>query len=143
MVFESCKRICQPAQTTLESFIPGIPKDAVWGGAQNSVYSFTVSVILTKGNYIAGAKSALLAVIATVIYALIVAFFAQFPDSSGKKSDPTIPLELFFITSGATYLISEMAGPKIEVMISIFAAGIPNAIKYPVGQTPFFGTIVT
>jgi hypothetical protein len=147
MVVQYCKKMCQPVQTVLGTAIPGIPEDTVWGCVQNAIYSFTVSIILTNRNYIAGTKSALLAAVATIVYAFITALFAQFLNRyfsiySNEKPDLTKTPESFFIASAVTYLVSEMGGAKMEIVPSLLATGLPYAIKNPSMQTPLFGTII-
>ena len=111
-----------------------IPEPA-WRGAQSAAYSFTVSVIVAGGDYVAGTKSAALAAVATLIYTLIAALFNTY--YSTEKNN-----EMFFASLGVTYLVTEWTGVKMAHTTSVFTTFIPYALKIPTKETPLFGIIV-
>lgn len=127
--------LCQPLQTALEGHVPDLPKDIVWGGAKSVCYSFTVSIIVTRGKVEAGLQSAYLSALAAIIYALILAVMKKLINRESYKP--------FFLSLGVVYLVSENVGPRLTFTTTLFATAFPNMLQKPKMQTPLFGIIVT
>ncbi len=129
----------QKIQLLIEAHVPGVPGDAVYGTVRSAAYSFTISMIQTKGNYIAGAQSAALAAFATAIYALTVAFFNKLVSTGEWERAKTHGA--FFVANVMTYIVTEFVGAKMAVSISVLYTGAPYALEYPGMKTPLFGLI--
>ena len=80
-------------QSFVESYVPGIPKDAVRGLVKSSVWAFTVAAIATDGDLAACRRSVTLSALASVVHTLLTAFFV-------KRANPST---IAFATWGIAY----------------------------------------
>lgn len=67
----------QNFQRNLNSWIPEVPEDAVLGCAKSALASFTVSILITKGNVFAGLKAGIVAYVASVVHTVVLTVIAK------------------------------------------------------------------
>ena len=99
---------------------------------ESALYSFAICIVYTKGNYVAGCKSAALAAVATLIYAKIRENFSLLDQT-----------ESLFVSCTIIYLVGEKCCLH-KFVPSICMTLVPYAIFYQnkVEKIPLFGIIV-
>lgn len=70
--FERGPEFIQNYQRNLNSWVSGIPTDALWGATKSVLASFSVSILITRGNVLAGCKAGTLGCVASVVHTVVL-----------------------------------------------------------------------
>ncbi len=107
------------------------PKDTVFKGIVSVVYSFTATLIVTKGNYVAASKAASLALLATLIYSLTLSLFSEFVNS----------VESFFLAVGTIACLIKTRQFQASWSLSVLATLLPWTLRKGTLDAPIFGIV--
>jgi hypothetical protein len=122
------------AQSFVDRYVPGAPKDAVWGMVKSSAWSFAVAIIITGGDLGAGRRSATLAALASATHTLMTVVFAKLAGSH----------TISFMAWGTGYLwISKALKVQVVPAVSLFATFIPYGLNPPLPGKAFRCIFVT
>ncbi len=151
-IWSSCRAWADSSQRHLNTWIPSLPQDTLWGGVKSMTGSFVIGTAWSQGNIIAGAESAMLAGVAVMVHAVVVVLLnavkQEMPEEELKqkkeelKRVPHLAALTGFISA---YLIGHQLGFSMHV-VSVVATVVPYILSrssesLKVG-TPFFGVVV-
>jgi hypothetical protein len=124
------------SQKKIENLVPGIPDDTVKGILKNSLYSWAVSVIVTRGDRAAGAKSALLATLVVVIYAFIVASYKKIFGFTQADEPLSLQREFFVISMGIGIILAQRLKKRIFFNQTVIGTVMPYMLTHQNSSTP-------
>ncbi len=106
------------AQAWLSSHIAAAPQDFVHAAANSFVYSFTVTVVLSKGNLVAGLTAGSLAVCAVIIQVVCVVLVKKGNEHFGSERLTPFDKGLCFMVAIVT-IGSLGVKPKTSLFFSL------------------------
>ena len=131
---------CSRTQSWLSSQIPAIPQDFVHAVAISFVYSFTVTVVLSKGNFVSGLAAGAFAVCAVVIQVVCVVLVKKGNEYFGPGGLTSFDKGLCFMMALVT-----IGSLGINPKTSLFFSLLPLLLKAQNGnpdKTPLMGIYV-